>query len=65
MRYTWIDGLYTEVKRCWDCPFYSEWDVAGECRYPLIPAKEDLEPNYDFRGRCDGVAPDCPLRTKD
>lgn len=62
MRFTWIDGLYVEVKQCSECPFYStERELGAECRYPQNPAKESIEGSY-YLGDYLGVASDCPLR---
>lgn len=62
MRYTWIDGIYVEVKTCSDCPFYStEYELSAVCQYPERPAERDLA-DYGYLGCKADVAPDCPLR---
>ena len=66
-RYTWIVGIYVEVKQCDKCPFYStEYELSAECRYPHNPAKESIGEDLPYYlGDYLGVAPDCPLREKD
>lgn len=66
MRYTWIDGIYIEVSACSSCPFYStEYELSAMCSYPVEPAYKDLTERDGFLGHDRGVAPDCPLRSKD
>ncbi len=57
MRYTWIDGIFVEVTKCRDCPFYAtECELSAECRYPRNPA----EP-FSW-AMSDEIRDDCPLR---
>lgn len=66
MRYTWIDGIYVEVERCHDCPFYSYDgdDCSSVCGYPHRPS-EALRYIWDWYAvEVMGVPEDCPLRVK-
>ena len=59
MRYTWIDGLFVEVTKCGECPFYAtECELGAECRYPRNPAND----GKSFDWGVDGIRDDCPLR---
>lgn len=62
MRYTWIDGIYVEVKSCPGCPFFStEYECFSQCQYPHDPSQA-----YDpFQAFKDDVADDCPLKEKE
>lgn len=62
-RYTWIDGIYVEVRKCELCPFYDSGDEGfGDCcNYPQNHA-QFYSANMLAKGR---VAEDCPLRVKE
>ena len=61
MRYTWIDGIFVEVKCCARCPFYStEMECAGYCQYPVSPANSGA--GFDYLRALKHIMDDCPLR---
>ena len=57
-RYTWIDGIYVEVRKCELCPFYDSGDC---CNYPQNHA-QFYSANMLAK---DKVAEECPLRVKE
>lgn len=60
MRYTWIDGLFVEVTKCGECPFYAtECEIGAECRYPRNPANNGDSFSWITN---DEIRDDCPLR---
>ena len=62
IRYTWIDGIYTEVKMCSLCPFLStEYELGASCKYPHNPANAGIAFGLSAT---DKTREDCPLRMK-
>lgn len=65
VRYTWIDGIYVEVKLCVECPFNEYDGDSGEitCNYPSHPSK-DIDVGYYSILKKMVFPEDCPLRVK-
>ena len=63
MLLTTIDGITVFIDGCFDCPFWNDGIMEGECKYPTKRKPTAVfERGFDDFRYFNGYPEDCPLR---